>query len=97
MKEESEAGLLLGPLPVAGGGRGSIRGIENEAGLRFPSGDLAPYGPEAGPLGGGGLQPPGIPHPLFAFTLDPQGSLPSAPRLVRQPLAPLTPGAGCHI
>ena len=51
-----------------------------------------PYGPEAGPLGGGGLQPPGIPHPLFAFTLDPQGSFPSAPRLVRQALGLLTVG-----
>jgi len=26
----------------------------------------------------------GVPYPLFAFTLDPQGSLPSALRLVRQ-------------
>ena len=47
-------------------------GLEIPAGLRFPSGDLASYGREAGPLGGGGLQPPGVPHPLFAFTLDPR-------------------------
>jgi len=60
------------------------RGLEIPAGLRFPSGDLASYSPEAGPLGGGGLQPPGVPHLLFAFTLDPQSSLPSALRLVRQ-------------
>jgi len=52
---------------------GAIRGIENEAGLWFPSGDLTSYGPEAGPLGGGGLQPPGVPHPLFAFTLGSSG------------------------
>jgi len=45
-------------------------------------------------LGGVGLQPPGVPHPLFAFTLDPQGFLPSAPRLVRQAPEFLTPPAG---
>ncbi|RLG08868.1 MAG: hypothetical protein DRN64_04570, partial [Thaumarchaeota archaeon] len=84
------SGSSPGPLPVAGGRRGAIRGTENKAGLWFPSGDLASHGLKAGPLGGGGLQPPGIPHPPFAFTLDPQGSFPSAPRLVRQALEALT-------
>jgi len=55
-------------------GEGLFGGTENKASLWFPSGDLASYGPEAGLLGGGGLQPPGVPYP----------------RLVRQALINLT-------
>ncbi|RLF07129.1 MAG: hypothetical protein DRJ64_03590, partial [Thermoprotei archaeon] len=55
-RKKSEAGLLLGPLPVTG--RRGVRGADNKDGLWFPSGGLASYGPEAGPFGGGGLQPP---------------------------------------